>query len=89
MENFNSLHDAFLKLVRLGIGTGTVQDVQKFKSLSHEGWKRLKDLADKQGLTALVLDGLDALKSSNSLRSSSRSSTGEAAETSAEFIRSR
>ncbi len=48
------LHDSFLQLVRLGIGTS--------KSVTFPGnvdWKQLKALADEQGLSAVILDALN------------------------------
>lgn len=58
--------ESFLALVRMGIGHG---------SCAHSAtnnWKRIKDLADAQGLSAIVLDGIDAstgsvIKESDSL----------------------
>lgn len=57
-----SIYDSFLQLVRLGIG------------LSHEAiipntinWAQLKTLADKHGLSAIVLDGIDKLNDTISM----------------------
>ncbi len=53
------IQDSFLKLVRLGLGTGSHS-----AKLSNQGsidWVALKELADAQGLTAFVLDGLNSL----------------------------
>lgn len=51
------LHDAFLSLVRLGIGTSN--DV---KIPNDMNWIALKALADIQGLSAIVLDGIDKVQ---------------------------
>lgn len=51
-----SLRGSFLELVRLGIGTS--KDAKISKELD---WAQLKVLADRQGLTAVVLDALDAV----------------------------
>ena len=55
------LKETFLQLVRLGIGTGTVNGSWLTVPGSVD-WVALKALADAQGLTAIVLDGLDKLK---------------------------
>lgn len=47
------LKETFLALVRLGIGHGACSSVKTVD------WLLLKDLAEKQGLSAVVLDGLD------------------------------
>jgi len=50
------LKDTFLALVRLGIGhTESTEITEKVD------WVQLKTLADKQGLTAVVLDGLNRI----------------------------
>jgi len=51
------LHESFLRLIRLGIGTS------KDTKISNNGidWQALKILANMQGLTAVVLDGIDKL----------------------------
>ena len=59
--NRTDIHESFLHLVRLGIGTGTVNGSR----LTVQGpidWTQLKALADEQGLTAVVLDGIDRLQ---------------------------
>lgn len=53
-------HELFLQLVRLGIGTGTVSS-SMFQVPSSIDWQELKALAEEQGLSAIVLDGLDKL----------------------------
>lgn len=54
--NSSGLHESFLQLVRLGIGTSKGVIIPKDMD-----WKRLKALADEQGLSAIVLDGIDKL----------------------------
>lgn len=49
-----NLHDPFLQLVRLGIGTSN--DAKISKDLD---WIGLKALADSQGLSTVILDGLN------------------------------
>lgn len=59
--NHTDIHESFLQLVRLGIGTGTVNG----SGLTVHGstdWQALKVLADEQGLSAIVLDGIDRLQ---------------------------
>ena len=49
-----NLRDTFLQLVRLGIGhTGTIY------CTGLSDWVALKALAETQGLSAVVLDGID------------------------------
>lgn len=49
---------SFLSLLRLGIGNSSPQDV----SLSKEfDWEAVRALADKQGLSAVILDGIGRL----------------------------
>lgn len=52
--NRSNLHESFLQIVRLGIGTS--KDAKLPKDVD---WYALKDLADKQGLSAIVLDALN------------------------------
>lgn len=54
-----NLQESFLALVRLGIGHETNILVENVD------WGSVKKLADKQGLTAIVLDGIDKLKTDN------------------------
>ena len=49
-----NIHESFLQLVRLGIGTS-----KDAKSPKDVDWAQLKALADRQGLSAVVLDGLN------------------------------
>ena len=54
------MDEVFLQLIRLGIGTGIVND----SSLTSQGsidWPVMKELADRQGLSAVVLDGIEKL----------------------------
>lgn len=54
------LNDLFLSLVRLGIGYRTVNDLKSSVSGSDSvDWVALKALAERQGLSAIVLDGLN------------------------------
>lgn len=54
--NRTDIHKAFLQLVRIGIGTS------KDAKIPHEiDWPAVKDLAEKQGLSAVVLDGIEKL----------------------------
>ena len=55
------IKEAFLQLVRLGIGTSKIPS-SKFQVPNSIDWQVLKVLADEQGLTAVVLDGLDAVQ---------------------------
>ncbi len=52
------LRDSFLQLVRLGIGSETVSG---FKFQDSSDWEGIKALAEKQGLSAVVLDGIEQL----------------------------
>lgn len=58
-----TLQDIFLQLVRLGIGHELVpgSKFQVSSSFSPEEWTELQALAERQGLSAVVLDGLDVL----------------------------
>lgn len=53
--------EAFLTLVRLGIGTETVSG---FTFQGPIDWLEVKNLAEKQGLDAVVLDGIEKLPQS-------------------------
>lgn len=57
-------HGLFLQLVRLGIGTSKDIDVP-----NKIDWTAIKAHADEQGLTAVVLDGINSLSSLNSSKS--------------------
>lgn len=48
------LHESFLQLVRLGVGTSRDAIISE-----DVNWTLLKALADSQGLSAIVLDGID------------------------------
>ena len=52
---------------------GDSADRVQSKSLNPDEWVQLKELADEQGLTAVALDGLNALKGARSSKSSSSS----------------
>lgn len=54
----NKVQKDFLTLVRLGIGTGTVSGSWFQNPID---WQGVKDLAEKQGLSAVVLDGIEQL----------------------------
>ena len=54
-------YDTFFQLVRLGIGTSKDAKIPK-----EVDWVQLKALADAQGLTAVVLGGIDILGSQSS-----------------------
>ena len=60
--NPNSIYNFFLQLVRLGIGTS--KDVKISNDIN---WAAMKTLADKQRLTAIVLDGLNVVHDSGLL----------------------
>lgn len=55
--------DAFLTLVRLGIETDDVSTVNtnSFCELSQKDWECVQVMADKQGVSAIVMDGLSLL----------------------------
>lgn len=55
----SDMHEVFLKLVRLGIGHTDITDKIDFSNLAVKNWVRLKALADEQGLSAVILDGID------------------------------
>lgn len=54
-----NIHELFLQLVRLGIGTS--KDAKISKDVD---WGALKALADRQGLSAVVLDGINTVHDS-------------------------
>ena len=59
MERLKPVHSTFLQLVRLGIGTWADNDSRlSVPDSDSDEWEKLKALADKQGLTAVVMDGL-------------------------------
>lgn len=49
-------HNDLIKLIRLGIGH---KDVSNYTD--SVDWQAIKALADKQGLTAVVVDGIEQL----------------------------
>jgi hypothetical protein len=55
--------DAFLTLIRLGIETevATSANTQSFGELSQKDWERIRDMSEKQGVSAVVMDGLSRL----------------------------
>lgn len=65
-----SLHESFLQLVRLGIGhTETTEITEKVD------WVALKALAERQGLNAIVLDGLDKYRTDTTENTDTSSNT--------------
>lgn len=52
---YNSIESAFFTLVRLGIGNASGSLPESID------WQELKDLAEQQGLSAVVLDGIEML----------------------------
>ena len=54
----SNLHESFLQLIRLGIGTGTVNG-SRLTVHGSDDWQALKTLADEQGLSAVILDALN------------------------------
>ena len=55
----NNNYEALIKLIRLGIGH-TADDLPK-----NVNWKDIQALAEKQGLYAVVLDGIERLQSAS------------------------
>jgi hypothetical protein len=53
-----NLHESFILLVRLGLGTSKDVEISK-KDVE---WFELKTLAEQQGLSAVVLDGIEKLQ---------------------------
>lgn len=58
----NSNYEAFLDLVRLGIGVRSPKEVFVDPQID---WNELQDIAVKQGLSAIVLDGIEELPQEN------------------------
>ena len=52
----SNIHDSFLQLVRLGIGHTRTTDITEVSD-----WPAMKALAEKQGLSAVVVDGIEKL----------------------------
>lgn len=64
MEKKRQIYNTFILLVRAGIGTGTANDSWLAACGSDStDWNALKALADAQGLSAIVLDGLNEVRS--------------------------
>lgn len=61
----SDLKELFFALVRLGIGHQLVSSLT-FQVSSEVDWVQLKALADQHGLSAVVLDGLDEVRSKRS-----------------------
>lgn len=53
------MENAFLSLIRLGIGTGSITQIPNCLD-----WKSIQALASKQTLSAIVIDGIDKLPDS-------------------------
>ena len=53
-----NIHEDFLQLLRIGIGTGTVKGLQ-LTVIGSKSLMEIKDLADAHGLSAVVLDGIE------------------------------
>ena len=64
-KNRPDIHDTLLQLIRLGIGKETVSSF-RFQVPNTIDWERLKGLADRQGLSAVVLDGIERLNTNES-----------------------
>ena len=60
-----NLRGLFIQLVRVGIGH---TDSTVIPQLSAEDWVEVKGMADAQGLLAIVLDGMDALRCNDNLK---------------------
>ena len=59
MERLKPIHSTYLQLVQLGIGTWADNDSRlSVPDSDSDEWEKLRTLADKQGLTAVVMDGL-------------------------------
>lgn len=58
--NLNNSQKAFWDLVRLGIGTS-----KDAKVSNDVDWPAVKDLVDRQGLSGVVLDGIEVLRSND------------------------
>ena len=56
------LEQSFLYLVRLGIGNQIPREAGNSLQLDIDGWRILMALANKQGLSAIVLDGIERCK---------------------------
>lgn len=58
--NRSDMRESFLQLVRLGIGTETVSSF-RIQVPNSVDWVALKALADKHGLLAVIIDGIEHL----------------------------
>lgn len=54
-----TIEEVFLNLVRIGIGKDYSNIRARKENLSESDWKQIQALANKQGLVAVVLDGVD------------------------------
>ena len=59
MQPLNNTHITFIALVRLGIGHSSERLPDAID------WKTVRDIADEQGLSAIVLDGIEKAKNKN------------------------
>ena len=53
--------NTFLHIIRLGIGTETLESSKIFTMPEHVDWNDIQALAEKQGLAAIFLDGINQL----------------------------
>lgn len=53
--------ELFFKLIRLGIGSDGKESARRVMLPEKIDWNKIKDMADNQGLTAIVLDGVEQL----------------------------
>lgn len=56
-----SINKYFLYLVKLGIKEGNVNLFQSFPLYDENEWRYIEDLADHQGLSAVIVDGINHL----------------------------
>ena len=77
----SDLHESILQLVRLGIRTSEEANIPK-----KVDWFALKELADKQGLSAIVLDALNTDPSASSGQVGTNLSNGMPLEFKLEWI---
>lgn len=59
----SKLEDSFFSLIRFGIGAETLDDkkADQYLSLSMTQWRKVISLADKQGVSAIAIDGMQRL----------------------------
>ncbi len=55
----NKQYEVFLKLIRLGIGTEMPGRLTLEDQLHNKDWEELMELAERNGLSAIMLDGLE------------------------------